>query len=292
MDPTGFGDYCPAQLAYTDAIRSVDPSASTWSHTGVVPDDPGGNGKGPTANQDAITRTEANGTVDVTYVFEDCNTGIDRHLAFNKSKNGGATFMSQPVRIDKRGQFEDNPDGHDLLPPTKFRAPLSPGFEINQKTGNLAYVYMNNVNRAQSGADISISLSHDGGMTWSDARFLSTAGAAPAPQDQFFPAIASDEAGRLYAIWYDRRRDPANTNIDTWQAVSGDDGATWKSGRISSVSWDPNRGFFTCGCFIGDYNQIAASTAAVYPVWTDGRDSDFDKTGIGETDIFTNVEIR
>jgi hypothetical protein len=292
MQPDGFSDYCPAQSAYTDAIRTVDPSLAVWSHTGIVPDNPGGTGKGPTANQDAIARTQADGAVDVTYVFEDCNTGLDRHLAFNKSTNGGATFMANPVRIDKHGQFEDNPNLDDHLGPTPFRAPLGPGFEISPATGTLAYVYQNNVNRAQSGADISISLSHDGGMTWSDAQFLSTQNGSPAPEDQFFPAIASDENGRFFAIWFDRRRDPADTNIDTWQATSGDDGATWTSRRISSVSWNPFRGFFTCGCFIGDYNQIAASKAAVYPVWTDGRNSAIDQTGIGETDIFTNVEIR
>jgi hypothetical protein len=293
MEPSGFSDYCPAQVAYTDAIRTVDPSAAVWSHTGIVPDNPGGTGKGPTANQDAIARTQADGAVDVTYVFEDCNTGLDRHLAFNKSRNGGASFMASPVRIDKPGQFEDNPNLDDHLGPTPFRAPLSPGFEISPATGTLAYLYQNNVNRAESGADISISLSHDGGLTWSDARFLSTTSlGGPAPQDQFFPAVASDEAGKFFAIWFDRRRDPSDTNIDTWQATSGDDGATWKSRRISSVSWNPFRGFFTCGCFIGDYNQIAASTAVVYPVWTDGRDSAIDQTGIGETDIFTNVEIR
>ena len=42
----------------------------------------------------------------------------------------------------------------------------------------------------------------------------------------------------------------------------------------------------------GDYNGLAASTKAVYPVWTDGRDSAIAQTGIGETDIFTNVEIK
>ena len=292
MEPDGFSDYCPIQIAYTDAIRTVDPSVAVWNHTGVVPDNPGGTGKGPTANQDGIARTEANGAVDVTYVFEDCNTGLDRHLAFNKSADGGASFMPNPVRIDKRGQFDDNPNLDDHLGPTPFRAPLGPGFDISPATGTLAYVYQNNVNRAQSGADISISLSHDGGMTWSDARFLSTQAGNPAPEDQFFPAIASDENGKFFAIWFDRRRDPADTKIDTWEATSGNDGATWKSRRISSLSWDPFRGFFQCGCFIGDYNQVAASTTAVYPVWTDGRDSAIDQTGIGETDIFTNVEIR
>jgi hypothetical protein len=30
----------------------------------------------------------------------------------------------------------------------------------------------------------------------------------------------------------------------------------------------------------------------VYPVWTDGRNNAIERTGIGETDIFTNVEFR
>ena len=55
---------------------------------------------------------------------------------------------------------------------------------------------------------------------------------------------------------------------------------------------EPNLGFFTSGAFIGDYNGIAASNRAVYPVWTDGRNNAIERTGIGETDIFTNVELR
>ena len=46
------------------------------------------------------------------------------------------------------------------------------------------------------------------------------------------------------------------------------------------------------GAFIGDYNGLAASNRAVYPVWTDGRNNAIERTGIGETDIFTNVELR
>jgi hypothetical protein len=292
-DPSGFSDYCPAQIAYTDQISTSDPSTAVWSHTGVVADNPGGPGIGPTANQDVIARTQADGSVDVTYTFEDCNTGLDRHLAFKKSVDGGASFPAHPTRIDKPGQFKDNPNLDDTLPPTAFRAPLGPDLAISPTTGTLAYVYQNNIERARSGADISLSLSHDGGATWSDATFLSTwSGGNPAGNDQFFPAIAATESGTFYAIWFDRRRDPANTNIDTWEAVSTDDGATWTQRRISSTSWDPNRGFFNCGCFIGDYNQIAASDAVVYPVWTDGRDSAIDRTGIGETDIFTDVEIH
>ena len=73
--------------------------------------------------------------------------------------------------------------------------------------------------------------------------------------------------------------------------MSTDDGTHWTTGRISTRSWNPDQGFFSSGAFIGDYNGIAANDNAVYPVWTDGRNSAMATTGIGETDIFTNVEI-
>ena len=91
-------------------------------------------------------------------------------------------------------------------------------------------------------------------------------------------------------IWFDRRQDPDNVRINTWQAKSSNDAATFSSAKISTHDWDPNDGFFTSGAFIGDYNGLAASTEAVYPVWTDGRNSARGETGIGETDIFTNVQ--
>ena len=59
-----------------------------------------------------------------------------------------------------------------------------------------------------------------------------------------------------------------------------------------TATWDPDLSFFKSGAFIGDYSGLAASDQAVYPVWTDGRDNAIEETGIGETDIFTNVELR
>jgi hypothetical protein len=93
-------------------------------------------------------------------------------------------------------------------------------------------------------------------------------------------------------IWFDRRLDPANVRINTWQAVSTNNAVSFSSAKISTQDWNPNLGFFTSGAFIGDYNGLAASNQAVYPVWTDGRNDAIRQTGIGETDIFTNVEIR
>ena len=240
---------------------------STWSHTAVQPDNPGGDGTGSSANQFSDPVVERDGTLDVGFVSENCNNSFDPHLLFQRSTDGGQTFLPNAVQIDKAGQYADFDDGtgSDTIPPTHFRAPNTPSLAYSPQTGKLLFVYQNNVNRPTSQADISYQTSTDGGLHWSDAAFLSTdPSGQPAPNDQFFPWAASDENGRFYVIWFDRRLDPANVRINTWQAVSSNDAASFASAKISSSDWDPNLGFFTSGAFIGDYNGLAASTEAVY----------------------------
>ena len=291
MLASGFSDYCPVQVAYTDSIPSNGPQKSIWEHTAVVPDAPGDDGIGPSANQWAQPQVERDGTLDIAYVLEDCNNGIDRRLNLQRSTNGGRSFRTRPVRIDGPGQFVDNPRKSDRLGETAFNASISPSFHYNQADGSLTYVYQNNLDHETSGANISFQISADGGETWSSNAYISiNPDGTPAANDQFFPAITSDPSGTLYAIFFDRRLDPANHDIDTFEAVSSDGGETWTNIRISSASWNPDESFFRCGCFIGDYNAIAASSSAIYPVWTDGRSSGYQQTGIGETDIFTDVE--
>jgi len=294
--PSGFSDYCPIQLAYTDAIPTTNPVLlTTWSHTKIQPDQPGGNGKGSSADQFSDPVVENNGTLDVGFVSENCNDSVDPHLLFQKSTDGGQTFLKTAVQIDKPGQYIDFMDAgsDDTLPPTNFRAPNTTSLAYSPTTGTLLYVYQNNINRAISKADISYQTSKDGGLTWSNSKFLSTDSSGnPAANDQFFPWAAADESGRFYVIWFDRRLDPANVRINTWQAVSSNDASSFSSAKISDKDWNPNDGFFTSGAFIGDYNGLAASTEAVYAVWADGRNSARAVTGIGQTDIFTAVQLN
>lgn len=294
MQPSGFSDYCPLQLSYTDTVPTSNPSLTTFHHTAIQPDAPGAKGVGSSANQYSDPQVEKNGALDVGFVSEDCNDSYDPHLLFQKSTDGGNSFLAHAVRIDKAGQYKDFKDAakDDTIPPTAFRAPNTTSLAYSPSTGTLLYVYQNNINRPTSKADISYQLSHDGGLHWTNAKFLSTtSGNTPAPNDQFFPWAASDENGTFQVIWFDRRLDPADVRINTWQATSSNDGQSFTSGRISTQDWNPNRGFFSSGAFIGDYNGIAASTHAIYPVWTDGRNNAINTTGIGETDIFTNVEL-
>jgi hypothetical protein len=288
--PNLFSDYCPVQLDYTDNVPTINPSLAVFQHTAVVPDQPGGPGKGLSANQWPRPQVQADGTLDIAYALEDCNTGNDRHFEMQKSSNGGASFLPHPVQIDHPGDYVDNTDLGDVLAPTKFRAPDSTGFWVNSKTGVIAFAYQNSRDKATSGANISYEQSTDGGLTWSAMRYISiTASGAAAPNDQFFPSLTNLANGTWVAIWYDRRNDTSNTRIETFEGRSTD-GVHWTNRDISTKSWDPNLSFFTSGAFIGDYITVAASSKFVYPTWADGRTTQIQKTGIGNTDIFTNVE--
>ena len=292
IQPDGFSDYCPIELSYADAIPSFDPSLTVFQQSAVMPDNPGGNGKGPSADQFSDPVVEKGGALDIAFVNEECNTSLDHHLLFQRSTDGGTTFLPKAVRVDGPGEFVDNPNLADLLPNKKFRAPNTESIAYSEATGTLAYVYTNYDNMATQGGNIEVKTSTDQGSTWSTGQVISTSGGAPAPNDQFFPWIAASPNGAFSAIWLDCRRDPNNHDIDTFQATSRSDGATWSNSRISTVSWDPDNGFFKSGSFIGDYSGLAAADNVIYPVWTDGRNSAIAQTGIGETDIFTNVEIK
>jgi BNR/Asp-box repeat len=289
MLPSGFSDYCPIQLAYTDNVPVFNPALTTFQHTAVVPDDPSANGLGPSADQDSQPVVEPNGKLHVSYVEEECNTAIDHHLHIRNSTDGGSSF-GPDVQIDKPGQFADNPDPADLLPNKNFRAPIAPSLNLNTATGTLAFMYQNNLDAANSGANISVQTSTDGGNTWSDMRWVSVGkNKKPAPNDQYFSWVTSDPSGTFRAIWLDNRDDPGNKLIDTWEGISTDNGKTWNNQKLSTVLWNPDLGFFTSGAFIGDYQGAAAGAHVFYPVWVDGRNTAIASTGIGNTDIFTDA---
>jgi hypothetical protein len=284
-------DHCPVQAAYTDAIPSVDPAASVWSHTAIVPDAPGAKGVGASANQFSTPVVDSHGALDVAFVSEDCNTSIDRAIYFTRSTTGGSSFGSI-VRVDQPGWFADNPNANDNLPGKgDVRFPNTLSLAYDGTRDRLALIYQNNIHRTVSGADISLQWSNDLGASWHAPKPISvTPTGKAALRDQFFPAIGIDPDGMWFAMWQDTRLDPANHLISTFQGESTDGGRTWTNRLISTASFDPRKSFFTCGCFIGDYNQIAVSSEVVLPAWTDGRGSP--PKPAGDSNVWTNVEIR
>jgi len=295
IEPSGFSDYCPVQVAYTDNIDpngDGDLSDAVWHHTGVVPDNPGGNGKGPSANQGAQPVVDNQGGLDISYMTEECNTSIDHGIFFKRSTDGGSSF-GPTKQINKPGQWADNPNPDDLLPGKKARIASSTSAPLvfNPVDNSLNYIVQNNINRATSGADISFTKSTDYGNTWSNMTNVAVNGSGgPAPNDQFFPWMDVDPQGNLHAIWFDNRNAAKNVRIETFQGNAKIGGAVWHNKDISTKSWNPNSSFFGSGAFIGDYNGFSAGDGVMYPLWTDGRDTP--GAPLGQTDIWTNVELN
>jgi hypothetical protein len=80
--------------------------------------------------------------------------------------------------------------------------------------------------------------------------------------DQLFQWLAVDPAsGAVNAMFYDRRRDPANRVVDVVLARSTDGGRTFRNYLLSDHSYDPR------DSEIGEYTALAAFGGRVYGSW-------------------------
>jgi hypothetical protein len=124
----GSSDYCPIQLSSTDSIPTGDPSQAVFTHTPVVPDAPGAGGIGESANQFSVPQVERNGTLDIGYILEECNTSIDHGFRFQKSTDGGASFLASRSTWTSRASSSTTPTPATCLgrrrsaPPTRCRS--------------------------------------------------------------------------------------------------------------------------------------------------------------------------
>ena len=168
--PDGSSDFCPIQVASTDSVPTTNPLLATFAQASVVPDAPGSGGLGESANQFSVPKVEPDGTLDVGYILEECNTSIDHGFRFQKSTDGGATFLASPVHVDKPGQFAGQPRPRRPAAPDRVPRAQHPAFAINEHSGAIVFVYTNYLNQASSGGDVTYQVSRDHGLTWSTPR--------------------------------------------------------------------------------------------------------------------------
>src|SRR5437762_241249 len=62
---SGFSDYCPLQLSYTDTVSQANPALTVFQHSAIQPDNPHGGGVGSSANQYFTPQVERDGSLDV-----------------------------------------------------------------------------------------------------------------------------------------------------------------------------------------------------------------------------------
>jgi hypothetical protein len=126
--------------------------------------------------------------------------------------------------------------------------------------------------------DVLLSYSDNHGDIWSTPVILHD-DQTMYPVDQYHPWVSVDEAGRVWAIFYDRRNDSNNLLADVYFTVSEDGGVTWRPNeRLTDASSNPGAGSLDAG-LIGEYIGWCALGGKAVAVWTDTR--------LGNQDCFT-----
>jgi hypothetical protein len=109
--------------------------------------------------------------------------------------------------------------------------------------------------------DIMFSRSADGGATWSTPVRVNDnpKGGGTPLSDQFEPAMATDDTGRIAICFYDRRNDPSNFRIDRYCA-SSPGGLRWTNTRITFQNFPSVVGedVLVAPDYMGDYDSLAS----------------------------------
>ena len=203
----------------------------------------------PGAGESSGSQIAASGS-SVYVVWQDNRHG-NNDIFFNRSTDGGSTWLAADVRLDT------DPAGS------------SHSFALNiAATESAVYVTWMDYRNGQS--DIYFNASADGGVTWlsADVRLdTDRAGAA----GSLVPRIASERSS-VYVTWIDER----NGASDIYFNHSTDGGASWLASDVR-LDTDP------AGAAVSRGPEIAVSRGTVYVTWYDERNG-----GAGREDIYLN----
>lgn len=112
-------------------------------------------------------------------------------------------------------------------------------------------------------ADILLSRSNTGGMTWSMPLRVNRS-KEPLDDgrgtDQFQPGVAVDPTGKVAVCFYDRQDDERNFLVGRSCVVSGNAGATWKPKEVTDETFVPIHATdsFINTVYMGDYDVLAS----------------------------------
>ena len=197
----------------------------------------------------AVPAVGPNGEIYVTWAGP-------RGLVFQKSLDGGKTWLEEEVQIQR--QY----GGWDLKIPGIYRANGLPILKCDLSNGpNRGTLYLNwcDQKNGEDDTDSWLLKSTDGGETWSERIKVNqdTAG-----NHQFFTWITLDQStGYLYFVYYDRRNH-SDTKTDVYISTSRDGGETFIDTRVSQSPFTPNENLF-----FGDYLNIDAVDGIIRPIW-------------------------
>ncbi len=190
-------------------------------------------------------------------------------ILLDKSTDGGTTWNA--LGGDKQVAMITPVDAINAL----TRAATNPSLAVDAGSGRFrGSVYLVWHDGRYGDADILLSRSSDGGVSWSSPIRVND-DLTGNGKDQIFPWVNVEPDGKINVMWYDRRLDSENRYFHVFFAQSLDGGASFTANvQVATVGSDPCVQFL-CD-FIGDYLGMASSLGAAHPLWADTRNGNQD----------------
>jgi hypothetical protein len=222
--------------------------------------------------------------------WEEFSGGVSGSIKFRRSPDGGANWGSEATAatFTRKGDPTATASCDRAALNGDIRILDFPIMDVDRSTGpNRGTVYITYAgdpdgNQASGDdADVYIVSSPDGGLTWTSPVTINkgpavTSNADATLNDNFFPFVSVAPNGNVNVIFYDRRNDVGNLEIDLFRARSTDGGQTWTNERITANAFaipnlNPNFDPLVAACYMGDYNWAISDASSLYPVWGDNR---------------------
>jgi hypothetical protein len=246
----------------------------TWGDAQII-HDPGSDAQ-TIANQIAVM---PDGTlINLFLLITKASTATsERQVAIQRSANNGASW-SQPIVIDHSlaTAVTNTKDGHRIR-----SGVLIPDIGVDARTGTLYVVWEDSRFSGFTREGIALSVSRDGGLTWSTAVQVNQVLSAPA----FSPAVRVLQSGKIGITHYDLRnddpRDTASFVATYWLVTSADGGTTWQESVIGEP-FDLRTALLGEAYFLGDYEGMSQAGDSFIPFFAATSAS----AGADRTDIF------
>jgi hypothetical protein len=262
ITPPPKGSGVPQAVA---VISHSDDQGATWSKPVAVSDP-----------APAIWNTFVNPAVDASGNVYVSWLTTTRQVKVDRSTDGGQTFGTD-VLVGVAAGVPGDLDSQ-CQQPGSFGIPAqgnrcitaAPSIQVDSRPGvtERVYVVFSHPDSAGRAQDVVVR-AFDAALTPVGAEVR--VHAADLKRDEFLPASAVDDAGRLWICFYDTGSDQSRRTARYSCTASADGGVTWAT-PIAVASVASNETKKPAIPFqYGDYEGLAVAGGVAHPIWTDGR---------------------